>query len=26
MAAGVPEDRPFYDSFDFAPDVPIAGS
>jgi len=25
LAAGVPEDRLFYDSFDFAPDVPIAG-
>ncbi len=26
LAAGVPEDRLFYDSFDFAPDVPIAGT
>ena len=26
MAAGVPEDRLFYDSFDFAPDVPISGA
>jgi len=25
LAAGVPEDRLFYDSFDFAPDVPISG-
>lgn len=25
LAAGVAEDRLFYDSFDFAPDVPIAG-
>ncbi len=26
LEAGVPEDRLFYDSFDFAPDVPIAGT
>lgn len=26
LAAGVPEDRLFYDSFDFAPDVPISGA
>ena len=26
LAAGVPEDRLFYDSFDFAPDVPISGN
>ena len=25
LEAGVPEDRLFYDSFDFAPDVPISG-
>ena len=25
LAAGVPENRLFYDSFDFAPDVPISG-
>lgn len=26
LDAGVPEDRLFYDSFDFAPDVPISGA
>lgn len=26
LGAGVPEDRLFYDSFDFAPDVPIDGA